>query len=126
MFRRQRRPGPVRPSTQRRQLDRRSLGSAERPVEAGTSWLGSPAIFLPRRRESPKFEEARTFCPPVRLVACRLAIEFFRVVLPPTFLFAFLILLTASCVRLAEFLPAEQPWLLAAVLPGFILSGPSC
>ena len=53
-----------------------------RPVEPGSSWLGSPAIFLPRRQASDKFDESLTFRPPPRLVACRLAIEFLRVVLP--------------------------------------------
>lgn len=54
------------------------------PVEAGTSWLGSPAIFLPRRQLSEKFDEQVTFRPPTRLLLCRLAIEFWRVVLPST------------------------------------------
>ena len=54
------------------------------PVEPGSSWLGSPAIFLPRRQSSGPFDEAVTFRPPARLVACRLAVEFRRVVLPAT------------------------------------------
>jgi len=123
MFRRQRRPGPVRPSTQRRQLDRRSLGSAGKAGRGGhllarlagdlpaappgkSQVRGSPYLLSPR--------PAGCVSPGHRVLSR---------VLPPTFLFAFLILLTASCVRLAEFLPAEQPWLLAAVLPGIYLVG---
>jgi non-ribosomal peptide synthetase-like protein len=62
-------------------------------VEPGTSWIGSPAIFLPRRQESPRFAERLTFRPSRSLVASRLAIEFVRVVLPPT-LFNLAVLLT--------------------------------
>lgn len=51
---------------------------------ADTSWLGSPAIYLPRRQCSPCFGEASTFAPTRRLYAARLAIEFCRVTLPAT------------------------------------------
>ncbi|MBR8839912.1 MAG: amino acid adenylation domain-containing protein [Stigonema ocellatum SAG 48.90 = DSM 106950] len=54
------------------------------PVEPGTSWLGSPAIFLPRRQKSEGFDETVTFRPPAKLVAYRLVMEFLRIVLPPT------------------------------------------
>lgn len=47
------------------------------------SWLGSPAIRLPRRQPSPEFPEQRTFCPPRRLWLTRAAIEILRVTLPP-------------------------------------------
>ena len=57
-----------------------------RQVDPGTSWLGSPAMFLPRRQESQPFDETVTFRPSGALVACRLAIEFFRVILPATLL----------------------------------------
>ncbi|BDU73925.1 Pls/PosA family non-ribosomal peptide synthetase [Mesoterricola silvestris] len=55
------------------------------PAEAArvdASWLGSPAIFLPRRHHAEGFGEDRTFTPSRRLVALRLGIEFFRVTLP--------------------------------------------
>jgi non-ribosomal peptide synthetase-like protein len=57
------------------------------PVEAGTSWLGSPSIFLPHRQASAVFDETLTYRPPARLVVMRLAIEFLRIILPPTFLY---------------------------------------
>jgi non-ribosomal peptide synthetase-like protein len=51
-------------------------------VPAGTSWLGSPAIYLPKRQDSGSFEETLTYRPTRRQIAERLAIELFRVTLP--------------------------------------------
>jgi non-ribosomal peptide synthetase-like protein len=53
-------------------------------VPHGTSWLGSPAFFLPQRQESPAFGEETTFHPSRRLWLVRGAIEFFRATLPAT------------------------------------------
>lgn len=50
---------------------------------ANSSWLGSPAIWLPRRQPSAAFPEQRTFCPSRRLWLTRAAIEILRVTLPP-------------------------------------------
>jgi non-ribosomal peptide synthetase-like protein len=47
----------------------------------GSNWLGSPAMFLPRRQASQKLPLEQTFRPSMRLYAIRLTIEFFRVVL---------------------------------------------
>jgi non-ribosomal peptide synthetase-like protein len=52
-------------------------------VPPGTSWLGSPAMFLPRRQPSGDFSEQETFSPTPALVAQRLWYEFFRIVGPP-------------------------------------------
>jgi non-ribosomal peptide synthetase-like protein len=57
-----------------------------RPVEAETSWLGSPAIFLPRRQQSEAFSEEVTYRPSHGRVAARLFVEYFRVTLPATLL----------------------------------------
>ncbi len=57
-----------------------------REVDAETSWLGSPAIFLPRRQQSEHFGDNMTYCPRPGMIAGRLAIEFFRVTLPATIL----------------------------------------
>ncbi|HEX5541156.1 MAG TPA: Pls/PosA family non-ribosomal peptide synthetase [Micromonospora sp.] len=55
-------------------------------VLEGTSWLGSPAMHLPLRQSSGSFSEAQTFRPPRRVIAHRLAIEFFRATLPASIL----------------------------------------
>lgn len=55
-------------------------------VPDGTSWLGSPAMYLPRRQDSGSFAEGHTFRPPRRRVAERLVIEFFRVTMPASVL----------------------------------------
>ncbi len=53
-------------------------------IREGTTWLGSPAIFLPRREESQPFPEWETFRPTRRLYIQRLFYEYFRVTLPST------------------------------------------
>ncbi|HEX6493555.1 MAG TPA: Pls/PosA family non-ribosomal peptide synthetase, partial [Candidatus Dormibacteraeota bacterium] len=60
--------------------------SPGRTVEPDTAWLGSPAIFLPRRQPSDAFGEGLTYRPSRRLVAARLAIEYVRATLPATML----------------------------------------
>ena len=55
-------------------------------VEPGTSWLGAPAMFLPRRQESQSFKDDMLYRPRTSLLAWRLFIEFFRVTLPATIL----------------------------------------
>ncbi|WP_457779471.1 Pls/PosA family non-ribosomal peptide synthetase [Streptomyces mirabilis] len=55
-----------------------------RPMDPETTWLGSPAIFLPRREVSQTFPAKLTYAPSRGLVAARLAIEYFRVTLPAT------------------------------------------
>jgi non-ribosomal peptide synthetase-like protein len=57
------------------------------PSAPGTSWLGSPAMFLPKRQLADGFAESVTYRPKPSWVAYRLAVEFWRVVLPPTFLY---------------------------------------
>lgn len=50
----------------------------------GTSWLGSPAVFLPQRNISQRFGPETTYAPARRLYAQRAAIELLRVILPST------------------------------------------
>jgi non-ribosomal peptide synthetase-like protein len=59
---------------------------AGQQIESETSWLGSPAIFLPRRQESQRFDENLTYRPRPSLVAWRFFIEYFRITLPATIL----------------------------------------
>jgi non-ribosomal peptide synthetase-like protein len=55
-------------------------------VAPGTSWLGSPPIYLPRREVYEGFTEGQTFRPSRRKVVSRYVIEFFRTVLPASIL----------------------------------------
>ena len=51
-------------------------------MDPETTWLGSPAFFLPRREPSQKFPAKYIDAPTPGLIAGRLGIEYFRVVLP--------------------------------------------
>ena len=51
---------------------------------AGTSWVGSPAVFLPQRQAVADFPLEQTFSPTASLYAQRAFIEFWRITLPPT------------------------------------------
>ncbi|MEJ2885891.1 Pls/PosA family non-ribosomal peptide synthetase [Actinomycetospora aeridis] len=82
-----------------------------REVPAGSSWLGSPAIHLPRRQDSGEHDASRTFRPSRGRVAGRLAIEFVRAVLP-----ASLLGVAATAGTFALFLAATTLGVLAAVL----------
>ncbi|MBF0565449.1 MAG: amino acid adenylation domain-containing protein [Nitrospirae bacterium] len=56
-------------------------------MASGSSWLGSPAMYLPRREVNTRFSINETFLPDVGLYARRLAYEFFRVTLPASLVF---------------------------------------
>ena len=60
--------------------------SSDGHLDAGTSWLGCPAIFLPRRDVLAGFGDDLTFAPRLSLVIQRYCVEFFRVVLPASLL----------------------------------------
>jgi non-ribosomal peptide synthetase-like protein len=83
-------------------------------VPDGTSWLGSPAMHLPRRQDSGAFSEAQTFRPPWTLVAQRLAIEFARATLPATILIAAGVLYLVALAALAAHV---DPAVVALVSP---------
>jgi non-ribosomal peptide synthetase-like protein len=51
----------------------------------GSSWLGSPPMFLPKRQASQDFPSHLTFNPPLHLVLKRAGIEFFKICLPISF-----------------------------------------
>ncbi|WP_234376907.1 Pls/PosA family non-ribosomal peptide synthetase [Streptomyces sp. TP-A0356] len=86
-----------------------------RPTGPETTWLGSPAIFLPSRQASQDFPPTLTYLPTRTLIAARLAIEYFRVSLPGT-------------VSTLGILAVLSTWMsLAAVLPplAVVLLGPA-
>ena len=51
-------------------------------MRADTSWLGSPAIFLPQRQPSAAFGEEQTYKPPRKLRVLRALIGVVGVILP--------------------------------------------
>ena len=59
------------------------------PVKDGTSWFGSPAVYLPQRDINHDFSLGRTYKPSKKLFCYRYIVEFFRVVLPSTFFILF-------------------------------------
>ena len=52
------------------------------PAKNGTSWFGSPAVYLPKRDINHDFPAERTYKPSRKLFIQRYCIEFFRVTLP--------------------------------------------
>ncbi|KAG0047878.1 hypothetical protein BGZ83_007143 [Gryganskiella cystojenkinii] len=55
-------------------------------VPTGSNWLGSPALFLPRRQDSGCFPETLSYHPGRAQIVVRLAIEYMRITLPVTFI----------------------------------------
>ncbi len=56
----------------------------ESELTPGTSWFGTPAIYLPKRQTFCNYSPELTYDPPTHLVAMRLVIEFIRIILPIT------------------------------------------
>ncbi|MEU0934923.1 Pls/PosA family non-ribosomal peptide synthetase [Embleya sp. NPDC005971] len=90
-----------------------------RPIDPETTWLGSPAIFLPRREASRDFPAKLTYRPTRGLIAARLAIEYFRVTLPATIAALAALGALYGSVRVAENFP---PWVLFLLGPAFFLA----
>ena len=83
-------------------------------MPAGSSWLGSPAIFLPQREVFGQFDETTTFAPPRWKVALRYIVEFFRITLPGTLLG----LSTFGTLMVVSFLAARtQAWVTIVATP---------
>jgi non-ribosomal peptide synthetase-like protein len=74
------------------------------PVRDGTSWFGSPAVYLPQRDINRDFPLSRTYKPSKKLFCYRYFIEFFRVVLPSTFFVFF----TGLVTEFASYLQVEK------------------
>ena len=85
-----------------------------RPMEPETTWLGSPAIFLPRRQESQKFDDKLVYAPTRGMVALRLFVELARVNLPQVILLASALGGLYATVKLAAVL---SPLELLALMP---------
>ncbi|WP_331771890.1 hypothetical protein OG948_50865 (plasmid) [Embleya sp. NBC_00888] len=90
-----------------------------RPTDPETTWLGSPAIFLPRREASRDFPTKLTYNPTRGLIAARLAIEYFRVTLPATIATLAAPASLYVSIRVAENVP---PWVLFLLGPALFLA----
>ena len=91
-----------------------SVPPANQPAGDGTSWLGSPALFLPQRQESAGFSEERTYHPTRSLQVQRALIEFVRVTLPSTCFIVITSLLLSAVLWLHKTIPLVA---LVAVFP---------
>ncbi len=70
------------------------MSSNDLPAKDGTSWFGSPAVYLPKRDINQDFSAERTYKPTRKLFILRYSIEFFRVILPATLFILFASLIT--------------------------------
>jgi non-ribosomal peptide synthetase-like protein len=91
------------------------------PVKDGTSWFGSPAVYLPKRDINRDFPLGRTYKPSKKLFLCRYFIEFFRVVLPSTFFIFFAGLIT----EVVSYLQVEKDLVDLLVVFPFLYIGAS-
>lgn len=85
-----------------------------RPIEPETTWLGSPAFFLPRREASKSFPAKLIDAPTPAMIALRLVIEFFRVTLPTTVLGMATVVSFYTMLKLTTVLPTA---VVLALLP---------
>ncbi len=76
---------------------------AAQAQRADTTWLGSPAIFLPERQRSVGFGEEQTFQPGWWLRVQRATVEFVRVILPSTCFIILISLLFSGLLLLRDF-----------------------
>lgn len=89
-------------------------------VSAGTAWLGSPPIPLPRREVVEGFPGELTYSPSRRRFVGRLAIEYVRVTLPATVSALVALVVILAQLRLAAIV---APPVLVALTPVLVLLG---
>jgi non-ribosomal peptide synthetase-like protein len=90
-------------------------------IEPGSTCLGLPPIYLPRRQIVEGFTEDQTYKPGLNAYALRYASEFFRVTLPPAFAYG---IFGATLLFFMEGLAMLGPGLLLPLLP-FIYLAPA-
>ena len=74
-----------------------------------TNWFGVPAIRLPRRIDwTNKFSDVHTFAPPWYMRALRYIIEYFRIVLPITYVTTEFLLFVFNIEALLDVLPGSK------------------
>lgn len=81
-----------------------SMSKENIPAPDGTSWFGSPAVYLPKRDVNHEFSTSRTYKPSHWLFTLRYIIEFFRVTLPATMF----IVLASMITNVASYLQTER------------------
>ncbi|WP_392538753.1 Pls/PosA family non-ribosomal peptide synthetase [Legionella sp. 227] len=86
----------------------------DKATEPYSAWLGSPAVFLPKRELFVGFSDKDTFYPSKKLYCMRLAIEFMRIILPSTFSLIALF----NMLYVLDYMLSEYSWFTTAlVLP---------
>jgi non-ribosomal peptide synthetase-like protein len=70
------------------------MSKEDLPAADGTSWFGSPAVYLPKRDINKDFAVETTYKPTRKLFVQRYFIEFFRVILPTTLFITYAVLIT--------------------------------
>ncbi len=89
------------------------------PAKDGTSWFGSPAVYLPKRDINREFSAERTYKPSRKLFFLRYCIEFFRVTLP-----AIMFLTMASLIsNITSYLQVERDLFELFILFPFLYLG---
>jgi len=80
------------------------MSNDDLPAKDGSSWFGSPAVFLPKRDINHDFSAERTYKPTRKLFFLRYCIEFFRVTLPTTLF----ILMAALITNAVSYMQVEK------------------
>jgi len=95
------------------------MSNADLPAQDGTSWFGSPAVYLPKRDINHDFSAERTYKPSRKLFFLRYCIEYFRVTLPTTLFILYAALITNA----VSYLQVEHDlWELLLVFPFLYLA----
>lgn len=89
--------------------------AGDKAANNNSSWLGSPAVFLPNRELFVGYSDQQTFNPPRKLYNIRLAIEFARIILPTTFSFIVLF----NMLYLLDLMLDQYSWEMAAIVLPF-------
>ena len=95
------------------------MSKEDLPAKDGTSWFGSPAVYLPKRDINRDFSSERTYKPSRKLFFLRYCIEYFRVTLPTTLFILYAALITNA----VSYLQVEKDlWELLLVFPFLYLA----
>ncbi|CAM4468321.1 MAG: D-alanine--D-alanyl carrier protein ligase [Legionella sp.] len=86
----------------------------DKATEVNSAWLGSPAVYLPKRELFVGFSDKETFYPSKKLYCTRLLIEFLRIILPTSFSLVVLF----NLLYILDYMLATYSWgVTALVLP---------